>query len=353
MPRLQALGERSQLCYPGGWITTRATLGVNLEQTEMTKVHHFFDTREAYDACQTHVHPRTMAKVETGHILLISERSGNVVMGKDRIPDPDVVIGLADTWPVAITKRHEGLHTADWDHKDQRDWVEENMTSDLVEALIDACAFHSPALSDDFWSVYSWWFEGTTAGEAVFHEIRVNYPPEGDVKLALATLGYRSWNPQAIDTLISMREQLDVEIYPMMTTDGEKAVLHNMINEIDKALVGHHKSLDAATLRLQSGHWDYDNPRCGEPGRWEATGTILLPNTIDSVSAAALIMQLSVQDVKYGLEEEGEVSTNKWCLDYVSENHQEPALEDTNIPEFDADAVRSIMDRSGDDSNTA
>lgn len=55
----------------------------------MRTTHEFESTGEAYDACQTE------EAIKTGDILLIpSER----------------VVGIADTWPVAVTVEHGHLH---------------------------------------------------------------------------------------------------------------------------------------------------------------------------------------------------------------------------------------------------
>lgn len=57
--------------------------------------HYFNTTADAYDACMTGENFRTGDKVETGDILIIeSER----------------VIGLCDTWPVAVTPDCGKLH---------------------------------------------------------------------------------------------------------------------------------------------------------------------------------------------------------------------------------------------------
>jgi hypothetical protein len=57
--------------------------------------HYFSSTTDAYDACMTGVHPETTDPVRDGDILIIeSER----------------VIGLCDTWPVAVTAEHGALH---------------------------------------------------------------------------------------------------------------------------------------------------------------------------------------------------------------------------------------------------
>ena len=57
--------------------------------------HYFASTKDAYDACMTSVHMGTGDEVHNGDILIIeSER----------------VIGLCDTWPVAVTPECGSLH---------------------------------------------------------------------------------------------------------------------------------------------------------------------------------------------------------------------------------------------------
>lgn len=62
------------------------------------KIHKFESTGDAYDACQCD------ENISTGDILIIENEQ---------------VVGIADTWPVAVTQRHESLHgvldTFDWD----------------------------------------------------------------------------------------------------------------------------------------------------------------------------------------------------------------------------------------------
>jgi len=55
----------------------------------MVNVHYFESTGEAYDACQCD------KAIKTGDVLVIrSER----------------VVGIADTWPMAVTAKHGELH---------------------------------------------------------------------------------------------------------------------------------------------------------------------------------------------------------------------------------------------------
>ncbi|WP_051382437.1 hypothetical protein [Bradyrhizobium sp. Tv2a-2] len=60
--------------------------------------HTFRTTGDAYDACQTGVHYAFDGEypVETGDILVI---------------ESEKVVGIADTWPVAVTKERGHLHT--------------------------------------------------------------------------------------------------------------------------------------------------------------------------------------------------------------------------------------------------
>lgn len=52
--------------------------------------HEFESTGEAYDACQTD------DNIKTGDTLVVA---------------PERVVGLAWTWPVAVTREHGALHT--------------------------------------------------------------------------------------------------------------------------------------------------------------------------------------------------------------------------------------------------
>jgi hypothetical protein len=52
-------------------------------------VHEFSDTGSAYDACQ-------IGKVNDGDVLVI---------------ESEQVVGVADTWPIAVTVNHGELHT--------------------------------------------------------------------------------------------------------------------------------------------------------------------------------------------------------------------------------------------------
>lgn len=60
--------------------------------------HHFHTSGDAYDACQTGIHYAFDGEypVATGDILVI---------------DSEKVVGIADTWPVAVTKERGHLHT--------------------------------------------------------------------------------------------------------------------------------------------------------------------------------------------------------------------------------------------------
>lgn len=322
-------------------------------------IHDFYETGGAYNACQTQVHPRTMAPVNTGDILTAS-----VMVGGETYK----VVGMADTWPFAVTAARGQLHEiafSDEGQKAMKDWWFKNVNPLMIEELfttLDRLNIGWDELSLGFQAMQPWlestygvcFLDPDEADDELSHgeEPRVNYPPEGDVKDALATLGDRFWNPQAIDTLISMREQLDIEIYPKMTTDGEKELLHNMIVEIDKALVGHHKSVDAAMLRLEQGKFVYEGSN-GEyfyEGHWTPSGHIVLPNTPASRLAIAGIMQLSIEDLNYGLEEEGECSSSGgWMVGYVPEGSDAtlPELKYTKAPEPDSEEANEAARASG------
>lgn len=307
-------------------------------------IHDFYETGGAYNACQTQVHPRTMAPVNRGDILVSSVTHDDMHV---------FVVGMADTWPFAVTQARGQLHEISATPEGQKgteEWWFRYVNPLMIEELfttLDRLNLGWDDFSPGFQNLQPWLHstfgvcspdpDGPDFELSHGEEPRVAYPPEGDVKDALAVLGDREWNPQAIDTLLSMREQLDVEIYPKMTTDGEKELLHNMIQEIDKALVGHHKSVDAAMLRLEQGKFVYEGPN-GEwyhEGHWTPSGHIVLPNTPASRLAIAGIMQLSLEDLNYGLEEEGECSTTGWMVGYVPEGSDVtlPELKYTKAPE--------------------
>jgi hypothetical protein len=56
----------------------------------MTAVHYFESTGEAYDACQCD------ENIKNGDVLVIESEG---------------VVGVADTWPFAITEAHGALHS--------------------------------------------------------------------------------------------------------------------------------------------------------------------------------------------------------------------------------------------------
>lgn len=63
--------------------------------TSRKTTHYFSSTADAYDSCQMGEHVDTDEPVQKGDILIIeSER----------------VIGVAHTWPVAVTREHGELH---------------------------------------------------------------------------------------------------------------------------------------------------------------------------------------------------------------------------------------------------
>jgi len=58
-------------------------------------IHLFDSTGDAYDACQCGFHPETGEDIRTGDTLYIPSEG---------------VIGVADTWPFAVTANHGALH---------------------------------------------------------------------------------------------------------------------------------------------------------------------------------------------------------------------------------------------------
>lgn len=60
--------------------------------------HHFHTSGDAYDACQTGIHFAFDGEyeVKTGDVLVIEKEK---------------VVGIADTWPVAVTAERGHLHT--------------------------------------------------------------------------------------------------------------------------------------------------------------------------------------------------------------------------------------------------
>ena len=61
----------------------------NAGHARMNMIHHFQTTGEAYDACQCD------ETITSGDVLVIL---------------PEGVVGIADTWPVAVTLNHGNLH---------------------------------------------------------------------------------------------------------------------------------------------------------------------------------------------------------------------------------------------------
>lgn len=140
----------------------------------------------------------------------------------------------------------------------------------------------------------------------------------GDVERALEALMPRGWNPQAVDTLLSLRAQLE-DLIEEPTLTG---LLGGMIAEIDVALVGWHKSVDSTSLHLEQGQfvWNKDTMESGWTPRGEG---IFLPNTQGSLLAISLIMQISLEDLRHSLEDEGECSTSEWMVGYGEPVSQE------------------------------
>lgn len=76
------------------------------------KIHYFDDTRSAYDACMC------SDDIETGDILLILDEK---------------VVGLADTWPIAITKETGEFHEVKNEYGFDRYCLESGMSERSLE----------------------------------------------------------------------------------------------------------------------------------------------------------------------------------------------------------------------------
>ena len=94
--RNKAVGSRppftGQVTRFLGWVDGRPTWelrdGENTMTTRLNMIHHFQTTGEAYDACQCD------ETITSGDVLVIL---------------PEGVVGIADTWPVAVTLNHGNL----------------------------------------------------------------------------------------------------------------------------------------------------------------------------------------------------------------------------------------------------
>lgn len=80
----------------GVWIITKMIVDSAVsESTQKFAVHFFDDSGEAYDATQTEIHYETGAKIKDGDTLVIPSEK---------------VVGVACTWPFAVSKEHGALH---------------------------------------------------------------------------------------------------------------------------------------------------------------------------------------------------------------------------------------------------
>jgi hypothetical protein len=81
-------------------------------------IHEFYTTGEAYDACQC------WDDVNVGDILIIK--------GEE-------VVGIADTWPVAVTVKHGELHTPTdefkWDSDGGKPYIHVDLAFDIAKAF--------------------------------------------------------------------------------------------------------------------------------------------------------------------------------------------------------------------------
>ena len=83
----------------------------------MVAAHYFSNTNEAYDACQIGETDGGV-RVEMGDILIIHS---------------ELVVGVCDTWPIAVTPVHGALHKVD-------NWEEYNasVSPEYLSRVLDA-----------------------------------------------------------------------------------------------------------------------------------------------------------------------------------------------------------------------
>ena len=77
----------------------------------MRKIHYFETTGDAYDACQCD------EKITNGDLLVIV---------------PEKVVGIADTWPIAVTENHGVLH------RPKEGYTVGDVKVDFIEPAADA-----------------------------------------------------------------------------------------------------------------------------------------------------------------------------------------------------------------------
>lgn len=95
-------------------------------------VHIFSSTGEAYDACQCD------EDVKNGDVLVIAENEGPI-------------IGIAGTWPFAVTKFHGHLHTVsetEAGRKDNEDWWHRHVSPAQIVELFQTLQQHKITLDD-------------------------------------------------------------------------------------------------------------------------------------------------------------------------------------------------------------
>jgi hypothetical protein len=139
-------------------------------------VHRFKSTESAYDATQCDV------DVKKGDILVI----GNI-------------IGVADTWPFAVTKEHGQLHDVLWESQETRDWWRKNMTSaSWLELLttIKSEGIETDQLAAMFVNEFQGWLHGMfgfSLYDPPYHDDHVRALP-GEILERRLTHGYvGSW----------------------------------------------------------------------------------------------------------------------------------------------------------------
>lgn len=160
------------------------------------------------------------------------------------------------------------------------------------------------------------------------------YTPSARTLGILSALNGRNWNPPHIDCLLSIRDQLDVEHYALVTKHnlaGAAQTTACMIQEIDMTLTSYYDMDTARPLVLEQGSWIPSENPDQYPDEtndvWLCKSRMELPNTPESIRAAALIMGVAEEEVRYGLEDEGSCSTSTHQLIYLPVEDEASAAE--------------------------
>jgi hypothetical protein len=226
----------------------------------------------------------------------------------------------------------------DQDHH-RKVWEDAFFTNDVIAAIVKAI-MAEPAPTSLYWAGG---FDETPAGKLVAEALKalqsltgdvlnngeLRYVPADETKGKIYLLENARFLPQAVSTLLTLREILDVEIWPKIRGD---ACLDQCIRLVDEALIGYHNSNFVSRLRLQTGNW-VDEGCTGNAyvGKFEPDGEgILIDNTPWQLAAAAALMNLSVESLQYALEDDGECSTQTHRLRYESEENHADATQSTD-----------------------